>query len=63
MLLHEHPGFQSDIVLVLETVGASLIIGKLSFAFLFELRYSILGYKYSFECMQFGINFHKFVRF
>lgn len=27
MLLHEHPGFQSDIVLVLETVGASLIIG------------------------------------
>ncbi|XP_074617346.1 xanthine dehydrogenase/oxidase-like [Acropora palmata] len=27
MLLHEHPGFQSDIVLVLETIGASLIIG------------------------------------
>ncbi|XP_015772661.1 PREDICTED: uncharacterized protein LOC107350919 [Acropora digitifera] len=27
MLLHEHPGFQSDIVLVLETIGASLIVG------------------------------------
>ena len=35
MLLHEHPGFQSDIVLVLETIGASLIIGKRSFVFLF----------------------------
>ena len=28
MILHEHPGFQSDIVLILETVDASLIIGK-----------------------------------
>ncbi|XP_068702018.1 xanthine dehydrogenase/oxidase-like [Montipora foliosa] len=27
MILHEHPGFQSDIVLLLETVDASLIIG------------------------------------
>jgi len=28
MLLHEHPGFQSDIVLILETIGASLIVGR-----------------------------------
>ena len=31
MLLHEHPGFQSDIVLILETIGASLIIGRLAY--------------------------------
>ncbi|CAH3170659.1 unnamed protein product [Porites lobata] len=27
MLLHDHPGFQSDIALLLETIGASLIVG------------------------------------
>ena len=30
MLLHDHPGFQSDIALLLETIGASLIVGKTS---------------------------------
>ena len=30
MLLHDHPGFQSDIALLLETIGASLIVGKSS---------------------------------
>ena len=28
MLLHDHPGFQSDIALLLETIGASLIVGN-----------------------------------
>ena len=31
MLLHDHPGFQSDISLLLETIGASLIVGKTSY--------------------------------
>ena len=31
MLLHDHPGFQSDIALLLETIGASLIVGKTSY--------------------------------
>ena len=31
MLLHDHPGFQSDIALLLETIGASVIVGKTSY--------------------------------